>query len=79
MTDTCINPTYAKPGRRIGVDGIVHKVSLVAVTAIETLHLWQTRASQRRGLLGLDDRLLRDIGVTRAQAEEEARKPFWRP
>ena len=36
------------------------------------------RWQQRQDLLDLDDRLLTDIGVTRRQAELEARKPFWR-
>jgi|GEM_PF-492099 len=44
----------------------------------ETLWLWQTRADERMHLLALDDHELRDIGVTRAEAEAEARKPFWR-
>lgn len=39
---------------------------------------WQERARQRCELLGLEDWQLEDIGVTRAQALEEARKPFWR-
>lgn len=39
-----------------------------------TLALWHFRARSRRELEGLDDRLLRDIGVDRC----EARKPFWR-
>jgi uncharacterized protein YjiS (DUF1127 family) len=35
--------------------------------------------ARQRGLLeGLDDRMLADIGITREQAEREARKPFWR-
>ncbi|KAA3628906.1 MAG: DUF1127 domain-containing protein [Proteobacteria bacterium] len=42
-----------------------------------TLEIWQARARQRRDLLDLDDRLLRDIGINRADAEREARKPFW--
>lgn len=33
-------------------------------------------AQQRRALRELDDRLLRDIGLTRAQAEAEARTPI---
>ncbi len=36
------------------------------------------RSSQRRALAALDHRLLADIGLTRAQALAEARKPFWR-
>jgi uncharacterized protein YjiS (DUF1127 family) len=36
------------------------------------------KARQRRMLLELDDRLLKDIGVTREQAMREARKPFWK-
>lgn len=36
------------------------------------------KARQRKLLIELDDRLLADIGVTREQAEREARKPFWR-
>jgi uncharacterized protein YjiS (DUF1127 family) len=43
-----------------------------------TLALWAARARQRRELLELDDRLLRDIDVSRTDAEREARKPFWR-
>jgi len=28
-------------------------------------------------LAGLDDRMVRDIGVTQADIEREYRKPFW--
>ncbi len=35
------------------------------------------RSSQRRALALLNDRLLRDVGLSRADAEAEARKPFW--
>jgi uncharacterized protein YjiS (DUF1127 family) len=36
------------------------------------------RSRQRDALSKLDDRLLRDIGVTRQQADAEAAKPFWK-
>jgi uncharacterized protein YjiS (DUF1127 family) len=42
------------------------------------LLLWQGRARQRAHLAALDDRLLRDIGLTRADVERELLKPFWR-
>ncbi len=40
---------------------------------------WHNRQQQRRALMQLDDRMLRDIGVSRGDAENEAAKPFWRP
>ena len=36
------------------------------------------RARQRRALAGLDDHLLRDIGITRGDARRESAMPFWR-
>ena len=39
---------------------------------------WRRRARGRRELAALSDRCLRDIGLTRYDANREARKPFWR-
>jgi uncharacterized protein YjiS (DUF1127 family) len=39
--------------------------------------VWSERRRQRRALAELDDRLLRDIGVTFEQARREAAKPLW--
>ncbi|MGE0734842.1 MAG: DUF1127 domain-containing protein [Alphaproteobacteria bacterium] len=36
------------------------------------------RKRSRQRLAELDDHLLKDIGITRAEAYEEWRKPFWR-
>ncbi|AWK89051.1 DUF1127 domain-containing protein [Azospirillum thermophilum] len=36
------------------------------------------RSRQRRALMALDDYLLKDIGISRTDAEHEVRKPFWR-
>jgi len=38
---------------------------------------WQELAQQRRRLLALDDRMLKDIGITRAEAMREGTRPFW--
>ena len=45
---------------------------------ISALIRMEARWRQRRTLLELDDHLLRDIGITRQQAEREAAKSFWR-
>jgi uncharacterized protein YjiS (DUF1127 family) len=36
------------------------------------------RSRQRRQLLEMDDHQLKDIGITRAEAELEGRKPIWK-
>jgi uncharacterized protein YjiS (DUF1127 family) len=46
--------------------------------AADLLLIWQERARQRRRLLTLNDYMLRDIGLTRADVLAESSKPFWR-
>lgn len=38
---------------------------------------WQDRARSRRQLANLDEYLLRDIGISRADMAREVGKPFW--
>jgi uncharacterized protein YjiS (DUF1127 family) len=42
------------------------------------VQVWLERRWQRRTLLALNDHLLKDIGVSRADAWAEGQKPFWR-
>jgi uncharacterized protein YjiS (DUF1127 family) len=44
----------------------------------ETLEMWARRRREREALMRLDDHVLHDVGLSRAQAEAEWRKPFWR-
>jgi len=46
--------------------------------ALTLAYSWRERSRQRRTLHRLDDRMLRDIGLSRADVEYEASKPFWR-
>lgn len=53
-----------------------------AVRMLETLWTWrdraQARAETRRLLERGDDRMLADIGVTRAMLVDASGRPFWR-
>ncbi|MES5484543.1 DUF1127 domain-containing protein [Bradyrhizobium sp. INPA03-11B] len=54
----------------------VRVVDLLAM-AWRIVTIWSNRAHHRRVLGELDDDQLRDIGVSRVEAAEEVRKPFW--
>jgi len=43
-----------------------------------TVELWLLRRQGRRDLGSLDDRQLKDVGISREAVLREARKPFWR-
>jgi uncharacterized protein YjiS (DUF1127 family) len=50
----------------------------VLIRVWDTLLLWQERTRQRHYLAALDDHMLRDMGLARADAERESSKAFWR-
>lgn len=39
---------------------------------------WQDRSQQRRRLAEMGPRMLKDIGLSRADVWQEVHKPFWR-
>ncbi len=48
-----------------------------ATRALRTLLTWQERDRQRHALAQLDARMLKDVGLSRAEVDLELRKPFW--
>jgi uncharacterized protein YjiS (DUF1127 family) len=66
--------TRGRPRQRHGVialgDAWEHGVA--------SLREWRRRSRERAELAALDDRTLKDIGLTRADAEFLSNKPFWR-
>jgi uncharacterized protein YjiS (DUF1127 family) len=66
---------------QIEPQAILQSLAIVAVRrttrALAMLLYWHDISRERRALLELDDRMLRDIGITRADAEQEAGRPFW--
>lgn len=52
---------------------IIYFINLVA-----TVRLWRQRKRTRQLLAAFDDRMLKDIGITRCELQREITKPFWR-
>ena len=51
-------------------DGLLH--------IVEAFLAWHDRARERRALMEMSDPMLRDVGISRADAYREAARPFWR-
>src|SRR5262249_55371779 len=56
-----------------------YKPSRDVCRVIALVGTWRRRVGGRRELALMSDRSLRDIGITRYDAFQEIRKPFWRP
>ena len=61
-------------GRRVAGPSLRQVLSLVR----KILKQWGRRRRERAELARLDDRMLRDIGITRGDVWQEISKPFWR-
>lgn len=55
------------------------KVRRFVFKCLQSIVIWQERAEQRHALGELNEHMLKDIGVSHADAYKEARKPFWLP
>ena len=64
--------------RHAAIDALNDATGWVFATVRATVREWRRRIVERDQLAALDDRMLRDIGLTRGDAEFLANKPFWR-
>lgn len=62
---------------RIGGSTTVPTVRSLPIQIWDTVATWRQRLYERAALQSLDDRLLRDVGLTRADVWHECRKKFW--
>jgi uncharacterized protein YjiS (DUF1127 family) len=60
------------------IHGVLKAIDNTLLAVLEVPFQWHRRIADRHSLAAMDDRLLKDIGISRADAEHEAEKPFWR-
>lgn len=75
-------PQFSSVRRSLTLPGAVDWVTRPFAAFLAWLVYWDDLARQRRALSRLDDRQLKDIGVTRMEADEESRRwsaPWWSP
>ena len=60
--------------RRTALDDL----SDAAQWVLGTLRQWRRRSREREQISRMDERMLKDIGITRAEALRLGSKPFWR-
>jgi len=68
-------------GRRNGMvvlDRFWNVPTDVLVSTYKGLIIWQRRLRDRNQLAAMEDRLLKDIGLSREIRDREVAKPFWR-
>lgn len=56
-----------------------HELGFLAIRALDGLANWHERLRERDSLRTMDDRMLKDVGLSRADIAREARKTFWQP
>ena len=69
---------WHQPQYRASRHDALHGLSDAGNHFVTALREWRRRGRERAELAQLDDRMLKDIGLTRADAEFLSNKPFWR-
>ena len=64
---------------KVGYSAQDRRLSLVAVlrAAMRQIKRWYELHRQRQQLASLNDEMLKDIGLSRADIEPEVNRPFW--
>jgi len=72
-----IHRGFNQTGARVG-RALARRFAEDACSLGQVLVIWQRRCNQRRQLARMETRSLADMGMSRAHANREATKPFWR-
>ena len=76
--NTSVYKSATGPVELISVHIPRHRHDNILTRVADSLRTWNARYQQRQRLLQLDERLLKDIGVSYEDVWAEVSKPFWR-
>ena len=65
-------------GPNLTIQSFLAALAQSAARGLDQLLVWQDRARQRHQLAALENDLLKDLGLSRADVARETDKPFWR-
>ncbi len=54
-----------------------HELGFLAIRALDAIASWHERLRERGALRAMDDRMLKDVGLSRADIARETQKTFW--
>lgn len=78
MSQICERPGSVRDSLTRSPIGARKSLLPALIAVFETPMVWVERSEHRQKLRQLNDRTLRDVGLSRADISREARKPFWR-
>ena len=78
MTAAHLEPYRDSPHRHYQRHAVRYALRDATDRVFATVREWRRRSRERAELVALDDRMLRDIGLTQGEAEFLANKPFWK-
>lgn len=56
-----------------------HELGFLAIRALDEIANWHERLRERESLRAMDERMLKDVGLSRADIAHEGQKTFWQP
>jgi len=77
MSTLQYQPCHATPAKLTRHDAL-EALNDATTWVLATFHEWRQRVRERNQLLKLDEHMLSDIGLSRAEQLYLANKPFWR-
>jgi len=74
---TVASQTVSKSSLPAAFEAVVNPIDAGITRLFDHVLTWHQRVQDRRALGQLDAHMLHDIGLSRADVEHEASKPFW--